>query len=267
MLLIPSSTITWPTTERIQNFTTAPPSHNFFYNSGHALFVCVMAPFVLRAVGSQLQQLVHSGFLKYCCSGVDPMKAAFTGTAHGQGVTFSELTNHHHRPPSWEQVRKRSNWGPCTAVSIGVTRLLFWHWLQPLTYWWAFLAYQDEIDRTQWYMGVVVGSREAFYAFIVLVGVVSNPVFLLVDSRAMLMTVDDTARQSGRNLGVLADIRQYLGTACCVDLVELCIYVLLPHSKCLKCFPRSLSPTACLPLCTTELLRVSKSCSSARNYS
>jgi hypothetical protein len=116
--------------------------------------------------------------------------------------------------------------------------------LQPLTYWWAFLAYQDEIDRTQWYMGVVVGSREAFYAFIVLVAVVCRPVFLLVDSKAMLrpiptVTDEEQLQEVEYRWGKLGRIRSSLGEACCVDLLELIIYVLLPEKFVMYCLSAS----------------------------
>ena len=69
-----------------------------------------------------------------------------------------------------------------SARVVGFLRLVLWHWLQPLAYFFAVLAYVDELTGLQLWLAAIVAVREVIYVVLCVVGLAVNPAYLLVDT-------------------------------------------------------------------------------------
>lgn len=81
----------------------------------------------------------------------------------------------------WCTMRMAFNWTWQMALSVGILRLVFWHWFQPIFYCWALYSYSEQIDRLQIVFGLVVAAREILYFLQTLLALYFIPVFLLVN--------------------------------------------------------------------------------------
>ena len=87
------------------------------------------------------------------------------------------------RSANWVIAIQRNGHSRCGAYGAAVKRFIFWHMIQPVMY--AVVlspyAYWDQLDTTQHVLGMLVLLREALYVLLLLVALVVNPAFLLVD--------------------------------------------------------------------------------------
>jgi hypothetical protein len=81
----------------------------------------------------------------------------------------------------WSYARRRNGDSARTALVLGTMRLLFWHLLQPLVYFYVLWLHYADFDSLQRGFGVAVGVREAGYLLTTLLCACANPAFLLVN--------------------------------------------------------------------------------------
>eukprot|EP01045_Picozoa_sp_COSAG04_P028832 COSAG04_NODE_4580_length_2005_cov_2.719307_1_plen_386_part_00 len=130
-------------------------------------------------------------------------------TAAGEGFTMKKLQDDDSSSwaddsSSWADAVEANGLSPFGALWRGAARFLLWHVAQPAGY---FAVYgcavsAGEVDGLQTWLGGFVAAREALYLLTVLVCVVVNPAFLLVDVGA---SVHDTSGENEqRGYGFLA---------------------------------------------------------------
>ena len=123
---------------------------------------------------------------------------------------------------SWDAIAARSEWPPSTwmeaRVGLGLstrqaiwssgTRILLWHWAQPLSYFVVFGAYYCSLPVTPGYedgynslqgFGTFVAVREAMYVATTLLALWFNPAYLLLE----LESVWSLAEEAAINWGAL----------------------------------------------------------------
>ena len=84
---------------------------------------------------------------------------------------------------SWADACKMARLQPNTSARVvGLLRLVLWHWLQPLAYFFAVLAYVDELTGLQLWLAAIVAVREVIYVVLCVVCLAVNPAYLLVDT-------------------------------------------------------------------------------------
>eukprot|EP01046_Picozoa_sp_COSAG06_P058800 COSAG06_NODE_11937_length_1444_cov_107.174721_1_plen_155_part_10 len=73
---------------------------------------------------------------------------------------------------------------------IGLLRLVLWHALQPVLYFWVFMDAYSALEPMQQVLGYIVAVREAQYLLCVLMCTLTKPAFLLVDIVATVRDED-----------------------------------------------------------------------------
>jgi hypothetical protein len=85
---------------------------------------------------------------------------------------------------TWEQARAARNLTQRRAVTSAITKLLLWHWSQPVAYLWMLFPYRCYIASLgEWQprFAAVVAAREVVYLGSTLLAAWQCPVFLLMD--------------------------------------------------------------------------------------
>eukprot|EP01084_Bolivina_argentea_P079457 144129_1 len=141
------------------------------------LAIGALTPFILRSLGDFLISII----LRKCC---DMTKSEAKQHIIGMGKGELSINNLKGGTTSWENARHIAGLNICAAFTLSFIRLVFWHWMQPLLYWFILYAYWNILDPTQQVLGVVVAVREALYLFLTILGLCLNRTFLLIDLRA-----------------------------------------------------------------------------------
>ena len=97
------------------------------------------------------------------------------------GFTMNQVVA---RGSSWNVAIEANNMSQFGALVRGVIKVLFWHLVQPLLYFWVFSQAFSGLEPVQKILGTAVAVWEGFYAISVLLCVLVNPAFLLVEVRA-----------------------------------------------------------------------------------
>ena len=100
------------------------------------------------------------------------------------GFTLRDLVR---RGSSWDVAVENSTW---FTIGIALFKLLFWHILQPVLYFWVFMDAYSVLEPMQKVLGYLVAVREGQYLLCVLMCTLVKPEFLLVD---IVETVRDKA--------------------------------------------------------------------------
>eukprot|EP01084_Bolivina_argentea_P317305 550135_1 len=138
-------------------------------------------PFVLRFIGDFVINKTKEFTLQKCCNKTeDEMKEQFIGTGKGD-LSIDCIMQ---KSTSWTDAKKIQHLNFCAAFTISLTRLVFWHWMQPLLYWFVLYAYWDLLDKGQQILGLIVGGRECIYFILTIFGLCINPTFLMPDLKA-----------------------------------------------------------------------------------
>jgi hypothetical protein len=83
---------------------------------------------------------------------------------------------------SWAEARLALGLTEWQSWSIGLIKLVFWHWSQPVVYAWVFFNYYCKLTSDgQKFTGAVVAAREMVYIVSTLVALWTCPTFLLLD--------------------------------------------------------------------------------------
>jgi hypothetical protein len=101
--------------------------------------------------------------------------------ANSAPVIPSDLMSLNDLSNSWVMGRIAMGWTESTAKYVAVLRLLLWHWLQPISYCWAFYSYSDDLSKLQISFGIVIAVREGLYFLLALYLFVYRPVALIVN--------------------------------------------------------------------------------------
>ena len=77
--------------------------------------------------------------------------------AAGWGALASDRTP----PAAWAAARRALGLSRRQAVAVAATKLLLWHWSQPVAYLWVFLGlYFCELDDTQQMLGSLIETTQ-----------------------------------------------------------------------------------------------------------
>ena len=98
---------------------------------------------------------------------------------------------------SWKKATVANDHSRIGALAGGALRLLLWHVLQPVLYFWVFVDVFPTLEPVQQILGCFVAAREVQYLLSVLVCTCINPAFLLVDVRASVRDVGERVPQGG----------------------------------------------------------------------
>eukprot|EP01050_Picozoa_sp_SAG11_P006666 SAG11_NODE_526_length_8740_cov_27.364194_4_plen_831_part_00 len=82
---------------------------------------------------------------------------------------------------TWHEARESHGLDVRQAIGVSITKLLLWHWSQPLAFLLVFYAYGCELEPIQVCFGLVVAAREVLYLTTTMAGIVACPVYLLLD--------------------------------------------------------------------------------------
>ena len=82
---------------------------------------------------------------------------------------------------TWHEARESLGLTVQQAVAVSVTKLILWHWSQPMAFLYVFSAYFCGLSEAQRYYGMVVSAREVLYLSTTLGGVLACPSYLLLD--------------------------------------------------------------------------------------
>ena len=85
---------------------------------------------------------------------------------------------------TWVETRESRNLTHRQAFASSITRLVLWHWSQPLVYIWMLRVYRcyiASLGTTQMYLATVVAARELTYLCITLLALKTCPAFLMLD--------------------------------------------------------------------------------------
>ena len=120
-------------------------------------------------------------------------------TPHGvprrqRGVTMTYACS---KGSNWHEARQIAGLEQGGAVLRTLGRLLFWHVLQPLSYFAAFHTTAYQLDWLQYLLGAVVGVREGVYLLATFAALVKNPTFLLLQVEACARDRDASGDGSG----------------------------------------------------------------------
>lgn len=85
---------------------------------------------------------------------------------------------------SWTEACKFSRLTRWGAPLVALLRLFLWHWLQPLGYLLAIIAYSDDITGLHLALAMIVTVRELIYVVLTLACAWVHPAYLLVDTAA-----------------------------------------------------------------------------------
>ena len=82
---------------------------------------------------------------------------------------------------SWAEARGDRGLTERQAVSSSVTKLVLWHWIQPVPYLFVLHVFWHSLDQVQRIVGSIVAVREMLYLGATLLACASCPSFLLLD--------------------------------------------------------------------------------------
>ena len=144
---------------------------------GLILLIGAMAPYACHAVGNLMLTLCLR-----CCCGLTRNQLQTTMI----GDKIKELSIIHIRTGcvSWTKAKKIQNLSKRAAMFVSIVRLVFWHWLQPLSYAFVLYAYWDLLDEVQMFLALAVGLRECVYFLLTIACLWVTPAFLMVDLRS-----------------------------------------------------------------------------------
>eukprot|EP01084_Bolivina_argentea_P207900 354621_1 len=144
-----------------------------------ALFLTVAAisPFTLRSAGDWLISLIVKRFCNMT-------KKEFRVQLIGAGNSDVTIENIWEKKFTFSQARNDLKINTCAAISIALIRLIFWHWMQQLLYFFVLYAYWDLLDDGQHILGLIVSVREGTYLLLTFIALCMNPSFLMIDLKA-----------------------------------------------------------------------------------
>ena len=96
-------------------------------------------------------------------------------------------------PSTWTAARRGLGLSVRQAVWSCGTKMLLWHWSQPLSYFAVFGAYYCMLKETTQIAGIIVAVREAFYLLSTLLALWLNPAYLLLELGFTLPTTEEAA--------------------------------------------------------------------------
>ena len=120
---------------------------------------------------------------------------------------------------TWHEARDARKLTQRQAVASAATRLLMWHWSQPLAYLWVLRVYRcyvAALGSTQIYLATIVAAREVIYLGSTVLALTACPVFLLLDP-----------------ITIWHESENY--SQCCVRVAA---YVLTPHNYVAFCLAK-----------------------------
>ena len=82
---------------------------------------------------------------------------------------------------TWHEARDSLGLTAQQAVGVSVTKLLLWHWSQPVAFLLVYWIYFCQLTELQRAFGLLVATREVLYIATTLAGVLVCPVYLLLD--------------------------------------------------------------------------------------
>ena len=112
-------------------------------------------------------------------------------TGHGlhpaprKGAGWLAIAGGESTQASWDQARHGLGLTVRQAMGVSITKLICWHWVQPVAYLWVFSAYYCQLSDTstisQRDVGEIVAARELLYLGTTVTGVFACPAYLLLD--------------------------------------------------------------------------------------
>lgn len=162
------------------------------------LAIGVAVPFVGRAIGNFIfKKMLNAGFKECCGKTTDELKEVLNPMAGDgdSGVTWGKIVGSIDKnlgleldknidvedDISWTKAADARGLNKCAAYLISTIVLIFWHWLQPFLYWLCLYLYWDLLDGGQRMLGCVVAFRELIYWLLTIIGLFTNPAYLLID--------------------------------------------------------------------------------------
>ena len=118
-----------------------------------------------------------------------------------------------HAQSTWAEARQDRGLTERQAMSSSVTKLVMWHWIQPVPYLFVFWVFQGGLEQNQQIVGSIVAVREILYLGATLLACASCPSFLLLDPFTLW---NEAASRADRWVRLLA-------------------YVLTPHNYVVLC--------------------------------
>lgn len=142
-------------------------------------FFCVM-PFLLRSVGDWTLSFIFNWnnpdmSLKFDLLDFHTKMECVNATNTIEDVWKQRMP--------WSQCRDILRLNRFAAVLVSFLRLVFWHWMQPMIYGYVVLIHWTLLDSGQQLLALFVGVREALYYTMSVAAVITNPSFLLVDTK------------------------------------------------------------------------------------
>ena len=137
----------------------------------------VATPFVLRSVGDWTISYLLD---RYC----DLEKKDFVAHLVGKGNTKVTIGRIWDGDVTWNNAQIVQGLNRNAALLVSFTRLVFWHWMQPMMYFWALYAGWGHIGDEEKMFARGVALREGIYLLLTLVALCVNPSYLLVDLRS-----------------------------------------------------------------------------------
>jgi hypothetical protein len=136
--------------------------------------------------------------------------------------------------PTWTDTRESFQLTAHQAFATSVSKLLLWHWSQPVAYIFVFAIYYCDLDEVQQFYGKVVVARECMYLVGTVVALLCCPVFLLVElPRVWEPEVDGTLDGNSGSLS-----RRGWSSVSTSALSSWVMYLLAPHAFVQLCIIR-----------------------------
>ncbi len=140
------------------------------------------------------------------------------------------------RPSTWNAARNKLS--VRQAVWASGTKLLLWHWTQPLSYFAVFGAYFFSLSPNQKLFGTVVAVREGVYMVCTLLALYINPAYLLMELDSVWKPRSDEAVGAARCTLSMIDR---------AVLKQRAVYFLAPHHYVTVCLYRGATAKKELP--------------------
>ena len=94
---------------------------------------------------------------------------------------WAAITDDGSAQSTWHGARAALGLNVRQALAVSATKLLLWHWSQPVAFLLVFWAYFCQLSEAQKQFGMVVAAREVLYLATTLAGILTCPVYLLLD--------------------------------------------------------------------------------------
>jgi hypothetical protein len=163
--------------------------------------------------------------------------AALAGTAEPAQLTMAAFGQ---PPPTWTAARQALGLSVRQVVWSSGTKLLLWHWSQPLSYFAVFGAYfcslpvDDDFTHDQRFLGTWVAVREVMYVLSTLLALWLNPAYLLMELGSVWKE-EEPAEAAG---GGCCRCGRWLRSVDPAALKQLVLYFLAPHHYVTLCLMR-----------------------------